>query len=157
MEGLFSLAEGQREGKGSPSAMNEGSKSTLSKGEVLRGYGVFRDVFSNGELVGGRLVKAFVRRVSKTRGENVHLKVGFAVSRKVRSSVNRNRIRRLLRQSYRISKHSLTQHLKSRGIFLQMILLYAGSDQVDVKRLRYTELETEVKQILRSITRRITG
>lgn len=137
--------------------MNEGSKSTLSKEEVLRGYGVFRDVFSNGELVGGRLVKAFVRRVSETRDENVHLKVGFAVSRKVHSSVNRNRIRRLLRESYRISKHSLTQHLKSRGIFLQMILLYAGSDQVDVKRLRYTELETEVKQILRSITRRIAG
>jgi ribonuclease P protein component len=151
---LYLPVEGKREGKGSPLAMNERNGSTLRKEEILRGYGVFRSVFSGGEQVSVRLLQAFVRRTSQTRHQQVHLQVGFAVSRKIRSSVERNRIRRLLRECYRVHKSSLVQLLRSRSIFLQMILLYVGSDQVDVKRLRCREVETEVKQILRLITRR---
>jgi ribonuclease P protein component len=134
--------------------MNKHKKFKLAKNEVLRGFGVFQDVLSNGETVVGKLIKAFIKRANDAEGDDIHLRVGFAVSKKIRLAVHRNHIKRLMRESYRLNKHSLVQPLINRGVHLRMILLYVGGAQVDVRRLKLAEIESDTKGILKNIAKR---
>jgi ribonuclease P protein component len=133
--------------------MNNRKRFGLAKNEILRGFGVFQDVLSSGETVVGELIKAFIKRANDVEGNDIHLKVGFAVSKKVRLAVHRNHIKRLMRESYRLNKHSLVQPLINRGVHLRMILLYVGGAQADVGRLKLAEVESDMKGILKNVAK----
>ncbi len=73
------------------------NRETLSKNEILRGRGVFNELFERGEKIRGRVITLFV-----LPSENSQM--GIAVSKKYRRAVDRNRMRRLLREIYRKNK-----------------------------------------------------
>jgi len=135
--------------------MNEVNRFTLRKSEILHGYGLFNEIFSKGEVVAGRLMRAFIKKVNEAEDRDIYLKVGFTVSKKIRLAVHRNRIKRLMRESYRLNKHLLIQLLKSKGIYLYMILIYIGNDRLDIKRLRCAEIENDLKEIFSNIAGRL--
>jgi len=59
-------------------------------------------------------------------GSRVPLQVGFAVGRRIGDRPERNRIKRLLREVYRMHQHPLVDLFSSRPDTLTMMVLYRG-------------------------------
>lgn len=94
----------------------------------LRGRDAFGRVFRSGEgLRRGQLVLKY--RVVETPDGALH--AGFGVRRGVGSNVRRNRLRRLVRESYRLQRHRFEESVPD-GIALDLVLLWSGSpDQAE--------------------------
>lgn len=59
-------------------------------------------------------------------GEDVPIQVGFSPGRKARPAVVRNRVRRLLREVYRVNQHILIDLFRDREAVLTMMILFRG-------------------------------
>ncbi len=79
---------------------------SLSKQERITSKNHFSLVYSQGKrlIADSKQFKAIVYRGTQ---EESGVKVAFAVFKKLGSAVWRNRIKRLLRESYRLEKHNL--------------------------------------------------
>lgn len=55
--------------------------------------------------------------------------------KKIRSAVNRNRIKRLLRESFRLNKASLIQIATLQGISLHLAFIWIPSEQLEYERV----------------------
>ena len=75
----------------------------LRKNEILRGRKNFNDVFKNGTVISGKYSSLIY-----VQAEN--RKVGFAVSKKIKKTVTRNRQKRLLKEIYRLNKSMVSEH-----------------------------------------------
>lgn len=91
------------------SAKSTDTKS-LRKDEIIRGHNSYLRVLENSISVSTEFLKAFINKESKDSNSKSPLftnnvKVGFIIAKKkIKKSVLRNRIRRLLKESYRFNK-----------------------------------------------------
>ena len=74
----------------------------LSKGEIFRGKHDFNAVHSRGRSFANHALVLLVMRDERYNG-----KVGFAAGKKLGGAVVRNRVKRLMREAYRLNKNSL--------------------------------------------------
>lgn len=89
----------------------------LSKSELLRGFETFSHVIENSKVLSSDFLKAYIyickdkkvlTNISDSPLLSENIKVGFIVAKKqIHKAVIRNRIRRLLRESYRKLKHNI--------------------------------------------------
>lgn len=74
----------------------------LSKAEIFRGKHDFNAVHSRGKSFANHALVLLVVRDERYNG-----KVGFAAGKKLGGAVVRNRVKRLMREAYRLNKNSL--------------------------------------------------
>ena len=74
----------------------------FSKGEIFRGKHDFNAVHSRGRSFANHALVLLVVRDERYNG-----KVGFAAGKKLGGAVVRNRVKRLMREAYRLNKNSL--------------------------------------------------
>ncbi len=84
--------------------------------------------------VGEGAVRVLARVVDQQSGaQGMAVQVGFSSGRR-RTAVERNRIRRVLRESYRLHQHALLDLFSGTARILTMMILYRGrSDEVSVR------------------------
>lgn len=86
---------------------NKETDRSLRKDEILRGYDAFKNVLIRSKIIEAGYLKCYLQLDTNTTSPQSR-KVGFIVSkRKVRKAFVRNRIKRLLKESYRNEKYLL--------------------------------------------------
>ena len=74
----------------------------MKKTEILKKNYEFKTVFSKGKYYGGKFLEIFIVKTN----QNIN-KLGIAVSTKTVNSVKRNKIKRLIRENYRMIENQL--------------------------------------------------
>ena len=70
--------------------------------ETLKKNYEFKNVLTRGKFYNGKYIELYILKNKKNKNY-----IGFAVQRKVASAVGRNRIRRLIRENYRLQEKNL--------------------------------------------------
>ena len=80
------------------------------------------------------------------------LQAGFgASSRHFKKAVDRNRIKRLSREAYRLQKQPLLQRVKEKGVSMALFFIYTGKDLPD-----YATASEKIGVALQKLIREIT-
>lgn len=75
------------------------------------------------------------------------LQAGFTVGTKhFKKAVDRNRIKRLLRETYRVNKHSLKSFLEENNMHVAVFFIYTGKEMVD-----YNLISGKMKMVLEKL------
>jgi ribonuclease P protein component len=99
---------------------------TFKKNEKLKSRKIIEQLFSEGNSFSN-----FPFRVLWKFNETsaAPLQCGFAVgSKHFKKAVDRNRVKRLMRESYRLQKNPLQEKLVERQKHLSVFLIYAGNE-----------------------------
>ncbi len=122
----------------------------LLKIEILRGHNAFKRVFTQGKTVDAPFIKAFVL----CKKEDIpQLLVGFSVTRSIRKAVERNFLKRRMREAYRHNKMQLYQLIESAEISLTIVFFWKAYPNAPVKKISYSSIEQNIQHILQTIER----
>ena len=100
--------------------------NTLSKSERLKSRKVIEQIFREGRSF--QLFPFVVYYLPQPHADQ-WLRAGFGVSsRNFKKAVNRNRVKRLTREAFRIQKHELEALLKSQNKMLSVFFIYTGKE-----------------------------
>lgn len=106
-------------------------KYSFNKIEKLKSVKLIEQLFDE-----GKSISVFPLRMvylSCSFEEDVKLKVGVSVSkRNFKRAVDRNKIKRLLREAYRLNKHVYFNNIATQYAFM---ILYIGSENPDINLL----------------------
>lgn len=123
---------------------------SLNKTERLKRRKIIEQLFSE-----GRAVTAFPIRVQYKMLDQllVPLQAGFSVSsRNFKRAVDRNRIKRLMREAYRLQKLPLEQALQTKEQQLALFLIYTGKELPE-----YTLVKEKVEAVLKKLLLTVNG
>lgn len=100
-------------------------KATLPRAIILRGRNAFSGVFDRGQ---GVRRGEIVAKYTALAGEHGSVSVGFVVRRAAGSAVRRNRLRRMLREAYRLQRLDFERALPP-NFEVRLLLLWVGSPE----------------------------
>jgi ribonuclease P protein component len=110
---------------------------TFPKSHRLKRRRLIRSLFDRSrtdvDTVAAGCVRLLFRVVDREEtGHDTPIQVGFAPGRRVKSGVERNRVRRLLREVYRVHQHTLVDlFVRTSRTLLVMILFRGAPAQAD--------------------------
>ncbi len=126
---------------------------TLPKSTILRGYQTFNKVIHNGVCIPGTLLTCYVDRLEAAgRKEKGVALIGFSVpKKKIPLAVNRNRVRRLMREAVRKNIFPLRQKIAENDRSVRIVLMFKGEKTTDIKKLTLHDIEPEWQQLQQKI------
>lgn len=111
---------------------------TLGKEEKLKSKKLIELLFAEGNNVKSFPFRLIYLPIS--HGAEFPIKAGFSVpKRTIKLAVNRNRIKRLMREVYRKNKYSFTENLNESYIFM---FIYMAKEEIN-----YVDLELSLKKV----------
>ncbi|PSQ96660.1 MAG: ribonuclease P [Bacteroidetes bacterium SW_9_63_38] len=115
-----------------PDPTDPDRRHTFPKSHRLKRRRLIRSLFDRSRddvrTVADGTIRLLARVVDREQiGHDVPLQVGFAPGRRVDSGVERNRVRRLLREVYRVHQHTLVDLFVSRPDALILMILFRGN------------------------------
>ena len=104
---------------------------TFSKKEKLKSQKLIEHLFSQGKTVVAYPLRLVY--IETTFGDDVRAKVGVSVSKRhFKHAVNRNRIKRLMREVYRLNKGD---YFNNSSTQYALMILYIGKDGTDFETI----------------------
>lgn len=127
-------------------------RQTLSKTERLKSYKRIRILFAQGQKFKVfPLVIYFLLRVEKVEGVEGILQMGVSVGKRhFKRAVDRNLLKRRIREAYRKQKHELKEFLIASGISMDIFFVYSNARISD-----YPEIESAMQQGLNLLQEKI--
>lgn len=102
---------------------------TFKKEEKLKSRKAIEQLFKEGKSFSGFPFKIIWKFNEVSAAQ---LQAGFTVSSKqFKKAVDRNRIKRLMREAYRLQKNQLKEHLKIRQKKMAVFFIYVGNELPD--------------------------
>jgi ribonuclease P protein component len=105
-------------------------KNTLSKNERLKSRKQIEFLFGKGKSFSVGSIKVYhALFANEQKPETSSLQFGVAVgTRHFKKAVHRNRVKRLMREAYRLQKHNLQQQLEDQSIQLNVFFVFTGKE-----------------------------
>jgi ribonuclease P protein component len=123
-------------------------KNSLKKNEILRGYKVFSRIITTGKSIRrGNL--SFYYIVGGL--ESNHIEMGFAISKKVKNAVKRNRIKRLLKEYFRLNKDAFYRLLLRNSCSLECVVIFNSNRLEIINKIDLNGIITDFDQILKEL------
>ncbi|MBC8046334.1 MAG: ribonuclease P protein component [Fimbriimonadaceae bacterium] len=117
-------------------------RSTFSKAERLSSKKIIASLFEAGQS----FLIAPLRVIHQRTVSNSTCPVQVAITvskKKFPKAVDRNRIKRLIREAYRINKHELYKHLTGNNISIAVIIIYTSHSITT-----FNAMENKIKLVL---------
>jgi ribonuclease P protein component len=128
---------------------------SLSSNERIKRRKDFELIFSKGRPVysTGRVLRAhyFIEKGTEDSG----VKIAPVVSRKLGNAVWRNRVKRLIKESYRLNKEILTEVSLRNSVLLKIVFSPNMLNEEKNKVLSYKEIMPHVFEIMTKIASRL--
>lgn len=116
---------------------------TLNKDERLKSRKQIELLFKQGKSFAFAPYRVYYKKNEETAAKKaVTFGVGVS-SRNFKKAVDRNRIKRLTREAYRLQKSILTGHISERKIKLSVFFIYTAKELPD-----FAEVKVKVEQAL---------
>jgi len=125
--------------------------NTLHKSEILRGYSVFSDILKSGEFVQGPGLRCYFKKKQRENGAPT-VRAGFAVAKKdVPLAVDRNRLKRLMREAFRLNKAGINAAAQHKDLEIDLVLILKVLRGADVRKMKFTAVEGALTEVLAKI------
>jgi ribonuclease P protein component len=119
---------------------------TFNKQEKLKSRKLIERLFSEGKSISSYPLKLIYLKVE--HDSNFLIQAGVSVAkRKVNLAVNRNRIKRLMREAYRKNKHLIYEGINTKYIFMFLYL--------DEKEQNYVFIEEKMTNLLEKFLKKL--
>ena len=118
----------------------------MSNFRLRKSERICNQILISGIFKHGKTIKNFplFTHYLKKENDGVPVQVLFSVpKKKVRNAVKRNKLKRCMREAYRLHKHTLCDNMKTSGESMKLVFVYAGNDF-----LSFHELEKKIIAIL---------
>lgn len=117
---------------------------TLGKNERLKSRKQIEQLFSDGQRYSVSPFRIFYSFQTSFVPAKQHLQAGFgASSRNFKTAVDRNRIKRLTREAWRLQKNDLGVKVKEQNLKLNVFFIYTGKELP-----AYNEVYSSMKKIV---------
>lgn len=123
--------------------------NSYAKAEKLKSRKALNALFTGGKSFAVFPVKVFWMPAAPNSGQPIQAGVGVS-ARHFKKAVDRNRIKRLLRECYRLNKHSLLATLEAEEKKVVVFFLYVGKELPD-----YTTFNEKMQQALTKLEEQI--
>jgi ribonuclease P protein component len=127
----------------------------LSSKERIKSKNDFDLVYSKGEVLYSPSNKLKTVILIRKEAEESYLKAAFAVSKRSGNAVWRNRVKRLLRESFRINKLDLKSAVEYNKINLLIVFSPNAINQKNSKKITRNEIITDVVELLSMIKKKL--
>ena len=129
--------------------MDKGQRFTLKKDERIRGSKRIEYLFVNGlSFVSYPLRVVFIEQ-SRVTSSQVSIFVSVP-KKKIKSAVARNRVRRLIREAYRLNKYIFDRNCLNENQMLEIAFVYLKNEMSD-----YETIERSVRKALKEIEKQL--
>lgn len=122
------------------------SKNTFGKNEKLKSKKAIELLFKKGKAIKAHPIKAIYLPKSETTNSTLNVSISVP-KRSIKLAVNRNLIKRRVREAYRLNNQALKLTTKNQKKGLDIMFIYHSS-----QILSYNEIETKIKVILNRLT-----
>jgi ribonuclease P protein component len=130
---------------------------TLNKDDRLKSRKAIEYLFKDGKSFSVFPLRVLYTINADSEKPVNNLRAGFSVStRNFKKAVDRNRIKRLLREAYRLQKHLLSGQLETTDKTLILFFIYTGNELPDYKII-YEKIQTSIKRLQKILNEDITA
>lgn len=127
----------------------------LWRNKIFRGRKISHILFKNGVELRGRLLRCLVTRIEPSMiTENTQALFFVSVSRTVRLAVERNRIKRFIRESIRRNQDLLSIYNTELTKQIAMLFIYYRSKTSTQPLPSFCEIDDDIKNILKNASKK---
>ena len=128
-------------------------RRNLNKSEILRGKRTFQSLFERGRRIRSDHFQGLVLVDSPHDPEMPPVRVATVVPKSAGKAVSRNRVRRLMREAYRLNKEILHSPDSRTGGTLRIVFLWSPRTPAALRSVTFDLVNREMSGILTRIHR----
>lgn len=123
----------------------------LTKNERIKHKKDFEKIFSSGKKVFSADKKVKAIYLIESESENKGVKIAVAISSKLGIAVWRNRIKRLIKEAYRLNKYILTEICLEKNILIKLVFSPNSLSEKNNKKIKFQDILPGVVDVLEKI------